>query len=107
MKRTKLLLGALVAMSIWTACSKSDSPAGDGDGNTNIEGKFVIAATPVATEGVADYLLTADDLDGGTISTKNNGVEQDGPGAIIRLPEIYFSVCCTDRVIRVLLRHTN
>ncbi|GAB3364179.1 hypothetical protein GCM10027566_33390 [Arachidicoccus ginsenosidivorans] len=78
MKRTKLLLGALVAMSIWTACSKSDSPAGDGDGNTNIEGKFVIAATPVATEGVADYLLTADDLDGGTISTKNNGVEQDG-----------------------------
>ena len=67
-----------MAISLWTACSKSDSPVGKGDEETDTKGKFVIAATPVATQGVADYLLTADNLDAGSISTKNNGVEQDG-----------------------------
>jgi len=78
MKRTKLLLSTLLALGLWTACSKSDSPGNGGDGNGSTEGKFVIAATPAATQGVADYLLTTDHLDAGTLSTKNNGVEQDG-----------------------------
>ncbi|MFZ4261764.1 DUF4374 domain-containing protein [Sphingobacterium sp. HJSM2_6] len=41
-------------------------------------GNFVVAVTPVAATAVADYLLTASSLDTGIISTKKNGVEQDG-----------------------------
>lgn len=76
MKRIKLLLGTLLALGLWTACSKSDNPVDNGNGST--EGKFVIAATPAATEGVADYLLTTDNLDAGILSTEGNGIEQDG-----------------------------
>ncbi|SEA02001.1 protein of unknown function [Arachidicoccus rhizosphaerae] len=80
MKTTKLLLGAFLALNfgLWTACSKSDKPVDTGGGDSGTEGKFIIAATPAATQGVADYLLTTDNLDQGTLSTKNNGVEQDG-----------------------------
>lgn len=40
--------------------------------------KYIIAARPLAAEGVADYLLTANDLGTGSISTVGNGIEQDG-----------------------------
>ncbi|WP_339713734.1 DUF4374 domain-containing protein [uncultured Kriegella sp.] len=40
--------------------------------------KYIITATPTASEGVADYILTADELNQGIISTEGNGVEQDG-----------------------------
>lgn len=40
--------------------------------------RFIISATPVGSQGVADYLLTADTLTNGTISTRGNGIEQDG-----------------------------
>lgn len=40
--------------------------------------KYIITATPNASTGVADYLLSVDDPTTGTISTLGNGVEQDG-----------------------------
>ncbi|WP_316825055.1 DUF4374 domain-containing protein [Pedobacter miscanthi] len=40
--------------------------------------KFVISATPIGTSGIADYLLTANSLETGMITTKGNGIEQDG-----------------------------
>ncbi len=41
-------------------------------------GDFIIAVTPTAITGVADYLLTASSLDTGAVSIIGNGVEQDG-----------------------------
>lgn len=40
--------------------------------------KFVISATPIGTTGIADYLLLANSLDEGSITTQGNGMEQDG-----------------------------
>ena len=42
------------------------------------ESRFIIASTPLASDGVADYLLTAESLTEGTVSTVGNGIEQDG-----------------------------
>lgn len=68
-----LLLVSLFA----TSCSEDDNArpveVGDEDGI-----KYIISSTPVASEGVADYLLTADDLTQGSVTTVGNGVEQDG-----------------------------
>lgn len=71
MKIKKLLFTALT-LSTLVACTK--------DNNTDpIEkGNFVVAVTPVAATGVADYLLTTSSLDTGKVSTSGNGVEQDG-----------------------------
>ncbi len=61
---------ALIAATL-ASCSKSDNgPANPGN--------FIIAATPVASTAVADYLLTASSLDTGKVSTTGQGVEQDG-----------------------------
>jgi hypothetical protein len=72
-----LLLGA-------GACSSDDGdgPVNPGPdpigGDPETVSKYIITATPLATEGVADYLLTADDLGSGSITTEGNGIEQDG-----------------------------
>jgi hypothetical protein len=50
----------------------------DGEDVLTGKSKFVITATPVGTQGVADYLLLADDLENGSITTQGNGIEQDG-----------------------------
>jgi len=67
--KNAMLTIATVAMFV--SCGK-DEPAPANPGN------FVIAVTPAASTGVADYLLTAQSLDAGTISTQGQGVEQDG-----------------------------
>ncbi|GGH21611.1 DUF4374 domain-containing protein [Sphingobacterium alkalisoli] len=58
---------------ILNSCDKDNS---ESPGKT--KGNFVLAVTPVAAEGVADYLLNAPSLESGTISTEGNGLEQDG-----------------------------
>ena len=63
----------LAATALFAACGKNESAPGPEQG-----GNFIVAVTPVASEGVADYLLTANSLDNGTISTAGQGVEQDG-----------------------------
>jgi hypothetical protein len=42
------------------------------------ESRYVVASTPIGSSGVADYLLTTNDLSQGTISTVGKGIEQDG-----------------------------
>lgn len=77
----KVLLMALAATSILSAAScKKENNSGGGNVDPVAEGRFIIAAAPTAagSEGVADYLLTAKDLESGTISTEGNGLEQDG-----------------------------
>ncbi|AWW29703.1 hypothetical protein DN752_05955 [Echinicola strongylocentroti] len=64
---------ALAAFTLM-GCTNDDGPDGPG----YVSERFVIASTPTASDGVADYLLTAESLTSGTISTVGNGIEQDG-----------------------------
>ena len=70
MKIKNLLITALT-LSTLAACTKDDTEPG-------VKGNFIVAVTPVAATGVADYLLTASSLDTGKVSTAGRGVEQDG-----------------------------
>jgi len=64
------LLALAISASLFS-CSKDDNA-------TRNPGNFVVAVSPVAATGVADYLLTAASLEEGTISNAGQGVEQDG-----------------------------
>lgn len=65
--------------SLLIGCSDDDSGNPDGGTeNPDATSKYIITATPTASEGVADYILTADDLSQGSITTEGNGIEQDG-----------------------------
>jgi len=67
----------MVALALsFGACSKDDNGNPSDDGKTH--GNYVVAVSPIAAEGVADYLLNTSSLDAGTITTENNGTEQDG-----------------------------
>lgn len=71
------LLACMVAMvisliSCETTPNEEEPPVATG------ENRYIIASTPMASDGVADYLLTAESLTEGTVSTLGNGVEQDG-----------------------------
>lgn len=72
-KLTNLALAALVSFSVFSC--KSDNDTNPDGGN---KGNFVLAVTPVASTAVADYLVTASDLESGTVSILGNGIEQDG-----------------------------
>ncbi|TDS15773.1 DUF4374 domain-containing protein [Sphingobacterium paludis] len=75
MKTNKLINLAVATILSFSAFScKSDNPTPD-NGN---KGNFVLAVTPVASTAVADYLVTANDLESGTVSILGNGIEQDG-----------------------------
>ncbi|MCF2488660.1 DUF4374 domain-containing protein [Dyadobacter sp. CY347] len=62
-----------------TACSSdSNVTPTPGEGGGTGKAKYVISALPVGSTGIADYLLTAESLTSGTVSTVGNGKEQDG-----------------------------
>ena len=65
-------LALCVAAGMLASCGDKDEPVLDNPGN------YILAVSPAASTGVADYLLTAQNLETGTISTAGNGVEQDG-----------------------------
>lgn len=70
---TWLGASALAAFTLMGCTNdETDGPVG------NVSERFVIASTPTASDGVADYLLTAESLTSGTISTVGSGIEQDG-----------------------------
>ncbi|SHF40270.1 DUF4374 domain-containing protein [Pedobacter caeni] len=75
------LLPVLVLVTMFSACDKPlPDPLDLADNDFELTGatKYIIAATPVGTSGIADYLLTAADLDQGKITTRGNGMEQEG-----------------------------
>lgn len=72
--KIKNLLCAALLLALLASCDKNPDP---NPVPTN-KGNFIVAVTPVAATGVADYLLTTGNLDEGTISTAGKGVEQDG-----------------------------
>lgn len=70
-----LLLSAAIGIT-FSSCKKDDKGGENGGGSGNT--RYIIAATPVASTGVADYLLTTGDLTKDSITTVGNGLEQDG-----------------------------
>lgn len=77
MNRIKLYALTIGAISVaFTSCSNHDD-AYDAPSKT-VSHQYVIAAKPLASDGVADYLLTADNLSKGQVSLAGNGIEQDG-----------------------------
>lgn len=77
MKNKHLLLGLFAGMALFASCSDDDSTT-EVEVPESAEAKYIITATPTASEGVADYILTTNDLSEGVISTVGNGLEQDG-----------------------------
>lgn len=76
MRKSIFKLGLLaIGLTSFVACSDDESV---NDNGTTVESKFIITATPTASDGVADYILTADDLSQGQLSILGNGIEQDG-----------------------------
>ncbi|RKD17086.1 hypothetical protein BCY91_02760 [Pelobium manganitolerans] len=63
-------IAAVAITATLASCSKDDGPKNPGN--------FILAVTPAASTGVADYLVTAGSLDTGKVSIIGNGLEQDG-----------------------------
>lgn len=75
---TLALLSAVLAFTAFSCSSDSDKSGDEtGGGNDTGKTKYIITATTGAA-GIADYLLTADDVSAGVITTTGNGLEQDG-----------------------------
>lgn len=74
MKLKSTLVLSLIAATILSSCSKNN----DGSAIPENPGNYILAVTPAAATSEADYLLTASNLESGTISTAGNGIEQDG-----------------------------
>ncbi|RZL20209.1 MAG: DUF4374 domain-containing protein [Pedobacter sp.] len=70
---TKMLL-ALAFAGVLSSCDKKS----DREVIPENPGNYIIAVTPTAIAGKADYLLTASSLESGAASIVGNGVEQDG-----------------------------
>ena len=82
MKTVKTSVVFSLGMSLLLASCGTDTgnvtPDDPDKGGGTGKAKYVISALPIGSQGVADYLLTADDLTTGTVSTVGNGKEQDG-----------------------------
>lgn len=77
--RSLLVLGLVASIA---SCSSDDNSApkeetNEGGENQKAE-RFIIAASSLEHTGIADYLLTVEDIDKGVVTLKNNGIEQDG-----------------------------
>ncbi len=76
-KSTTLALLSALALTAFSCSSDSENSGSTGGGSDTGKTKYIITATTGAA-GIADYLLTADDVSTGTITTTGNGLEQDG-----------------------------
>lgn len=66
----------LLTALLFVGCD-SNSALNEGE-DSQATGRYVIAAQPTALDNVADYLLVTDSLTSGSVSTIDNGIEQDG-----------------------------
>lgn len=74
---SKLSLFLAIIASTLVSCEDSEKgPDGEVSGETG-KTKYVVTVSTGAS-GAADYLLTADDVSTGSITTAGNGLEQDG-----------------------------
>ncbi|WP_443938493.1 DUF4374 domain-containing protein [Pedobacter sp. MW01-1-1] len=72
MNFTKALAMLAMAGTLASCSKESENPTEETKGN------YIITVTPVASTAVADYLLTTNSLETGTISPAGKGIEQDG-----------------------------
>lgn len=70
------LFATAMAGLVLTAC-ESDGVGSGGDNNKG-QGEYVIASSVTASNGTTNVLLTSESLDGGSVSTRNNGLVNDG-----------------------------
>lgn len=78
MKNIHLYLSILFISILTISCS-DDSPVDSGNDETEDPStQYIIASSPSAYDGVADYLLTSESLTEGSVSTVGSGIEQDG-----------------------------
>ncbi|AJA69284.1 DUF4374 domain-containing protein [Myroides odoratimimus] len=78
--RSLLVLGLMASIA---SCSSDDNSSPndeteEGGGENQKVERFVIAASSVEHTDIADYLLTVEDIEKGSVSLINNGIEQDG-----------------------------
>lgn len=73
----RVVMTALIPIVSLTACSDNDEP-GNGNESGDGSGKFVFATTVQGSNATSYVLLTGESLDGGTLSTVNNGLLNDG-----------------------------
>ena len=62
---------ALAVVAGFSACKKNDS-------SNLTKGEYILTLTPIASTGVADYLVNVPSLNEGSVTTQGNGQEQDG-----------------------------
>lgn len=73
----RVITAAMIPVAALSSCSDDIEPGNGnepGDGN----GKFVFATTVQGSNATSDVLLTGESLDGGTLSTVDNGLLNDG-----------------------------
>lgn len=79
MKKSYLQWFFVLGMGVFLGSCSDDKTVDPGTNPVEVTAsRYVVASTPVGSSGVADYLLTTDDLSKGTISTVGKGIEQDG-----------------------------
>lgn len=73
----RVFMMALIPFALLSSCSDNDEP-GNGKEPDDSNGKFVFATTVQGSNATSYVLLTGETLDGGTLSTVNNGLLNDG-----------------------------
>lgn len=73
----RVFMTALIPVALLSSCSDNDEP-GNGNEPDDSNGKFVFATTVQGSNATSYVLLTGENLDGGTLSTVNNGLLNDG-----------------------------
>lgn len=73
----RVFMTALIPFALLSSCSDNDEP-GNGKEPDDSNGKFVFATTVQGSNATSYVLLTGETLDGGTLSTVNNGLLNDG-----------------------------
>lgn len=78
MKCAAMATTVLLATVACTKHEETEPPVDSGGADTG-QSRFVLFASPEGTlQELADYILTVDNLNEGSVSTKGNGIEQDG-----------------------------
>lgn len=74
----RVFMTALIPVALLSSCSDNDEPGNGGNEPDDNNGKFVFATTVQGSNATSYVLLTGETLDGGTLSTVNNGLLNDG-----------------------------
>lgn len=73
----RVFMTATISVALLSSCSDNDEP-GNGKEPDGSNGIFVFATTVQGSNATSYVLLTGENLDGGTLSTVNNGLLNDG-----------------------------